>query len=84
MQDQNVACRWTCALPSRNLASTHSDGKCHVDAHEIHTCLYGPFLLKLLVTVKIMYKKKSFKCAINVVKAVQVNISAYMKLQSMN
>ena len=46
---------------------------------------YGPFLLKLLVTVKIMYKKKFFKCAINVVKAVQVNISnAYMKLQSMN
>ena len=30
-------------------------------------------------------KKKFFKCAINVVKAVQVNISnAYMKLQSMN
>ena len=47
--------------------------------------IYGPFLLKLLVTVKIMYKKKFFKCAINVVKAVQVNISnAYMKLQSMN
>ena len=47
--------------------------------------LYGPFLLKLLVTVKIMYKKKFFKCEINVVKAVQVNISnAYMKLQSMN
>ena len=39
----------------------------------------------LLVTVKIMCKKKCFKCAINVVKAVQVNISnAYMKLQSMN
>ena len=33
----------------------------------------------------IMYKKNFFKCAINVVKAVQVNISnAYMKLQSMN
>ena len=32
-----------------------------------------------------VYKKKFFKCAINVVKAVQVNISnAYMKLQSMN
>ena len=47
---------------------------------------YGPFLLKLLVTVNIMCKKKKFfKCAINVVKAVQVNISnAYMKLQSMN
>ena len=30
-------------------------------------------------------KKKFIKCAINVVKAVQVNISnAYMKLQSMN
>ena len=29
--------------------------------------------------------KKFFKCAINVVKAVQMNISnAYMKLQSMN
>ena len=37
--------------------------------------LYGPFLLKLLVTLKIMYKKKFFKYAINVVKAVQVNIS---------
>ena len=36
---------------------------------------YGPFLLKLLVTVKIMYKKKFFKCAINVVKAVQVNVT---------
>ena len=47
--------------------------------------VYGPFLLKLLVMVKIMYKKKFFKCAINVVKAVQVNISnVYMKLQSMN
>ena len=47
--------------------------------------LYGPFLLKLLVTLKIMYKNLFFKCAINVVKAVQVNISnAYMKLQSMN
>ena len=46
---------------------------------------YGPLLLKLLVTVKIMYKTKFFKCAINVVKAVHVNISnAYMKLQSMN
>ena len=45
----------------------------------------GPFLLKLLVTVKIMYNKKVFKCAINVVKAVQVNISnAYIKLQIMN
>ena len=32
-----------------------------------------------------VYKKKFFKCAINVVKAVQVNISnAYIKLQSMN
>ena len=51
----------------------------------IATCGCGPFLLKLLVTVKIMYKKKFLKCAINVVKAVQVNISnAYMKLQSMN
>ena len=50
-----------------------------------YTGVYGPFLLKLLVTVKIMYKKKFFKCAINVVKAVQVNISnVYMKLQSMN
>ena len=32
-QDQNVACRWTCARtarPSRNLASTRGDGKCHV------------------------------------------------------
>ena len=45
----------------------------------------GPFLLKLLVTVKIMYTFFFFKRAINVVKAVQVNISnAYMKLQSMN
>ena len=44
-----------------------------------------PFLLKLLVTVKIMYKKKVFKYAIHVIKAVQVNISnAYMKLQIMN
>ena len=46
---------------------------------------YGPFLLKLPVTVKIMYKKKFSKCAIKIVKAVQVNISnTYMKLQSMN
>ena len=46
---------------------------------------YGPFLLKLLVTVKIMYTFFFFKCAVNVVKAVQVNITnAYMKLQSMN
>ena len=52
---------------------------------KLFTTAYGPFLLKLLVTEKIMYKKKCFKCAINVVKAVQVNISnAYMKLQSMN
>ena len=52
----------------------------------LYNSAYGPFLLKLLVTVKIMYKKKFFKCAINVVKAVQVNIhsNAYMKLQSMN
>ena len=43
--------------------------------------LYGPFLLKLLVTVKIMYKKKFLKCAINVVRAVQVNISnAYIEI----
>ena len=56
-----------------------------IEALTENTLLYGPFLLKLLVTVKIMYKKKFFKCAINVVKAVQVNISnAYMKLQSMN
>ena len=44
-----------------------------------------PFLLKLLVTVKIMYKKKVYKCGIHIVKAVQVNTSnAYMKMQSMN
>ena len=36
MQDQNVACRRTCARPSRNLASTCGGGKCRVDAHEIH------------------------------------------------
>ena len=24
MENQNVACRWTCARPSRNLASTHA------------------------------------------------------------
>ena len=30
----------TCARPSRNHASTRGDGKCRVDAHEIHTCLY--------------------------------------------
>ena len=41
MQDQNVACRRTCAWPSRNLASTRGDGKCRVNAHEIHTCLYN-------------------------------------------
>ena len=41
MQDQKFACRWTCARPSRNLASMHGDGKCCVDAHEIHTCLYN-------------------------------------------
>ena len=41
MQDQNVACRRTCAQPSRNLASTRGDGKCRVDVHEIHTFLYN-------------------------------------------
>ena len=41
MQDQNVACRWTCVWPSWNHASSRCDGKCHVDAHEIHTCLYN-------------------------------------------
>ena len=41
MQDQNVACHWTCARPLRNLASTRGDGKCRSDAHEIHTCLYN-------------------------------------------
>ena len=41
MQDQNVACRRTCARPSRNLASTRGDGKCRVDAHETHICLYN-------------------------------------------
>ena len=41
MQDQNFACRRTCARPSRNLASMRDDGKCRVDAHEIHTCLYN-------------------------------------------
>ena len=40
MQDQNVACRRTCARPSRNLARMRGDGKCHIDAHEIHKCLY--------------------------------------------
>ena len=40
MQDQNVASRRTCARPSRNLASTRGDGKCRVDAHEIH--IYMP------------------------------------------
>ena len=38
MQDQNDACRSTCARPSRNLA-TCGDGKCRIDAHEIHICL---------------------------------------------
>ena len=32
-------CCWTCARPSRNLASTRGAVKCHIDAHEIHTCL---------------------------------------------
>ena len=41
MQDQNVACRRTCARPSRNLESTRGDGKCRVGAHEIYTCLYN-------------------------------------------
>ena len=41
MQDKNVACRWICAWPSENLASMRGDGKCRVDAHEIHTCLYN-------------------------------------------
>ena len=41
MQDQNVACHRTCARPSRNLASTRGDGKCRVDAHEIHISLYN-------------------------------------------
>ena len=40
VQDPNVACRWTCARPSQNLASTCGDSKCRVDAHEINTCLY--------------------------------------------
>ena len=41
----------------------------------------GPFLLKLLVTVKIMHKKKFFKYAINAVNAVHVNIgNAYIKV----
>ena len=39
MQDQNFACRCTCARPSRNLASARGDGKCGIDAHEIHTCM---------------------------------------------
>ena len=38
---ENVACRWTCARQSRNLASTRGNGKCRVDSHEIHTCLYN-------------------------------------------
>ena len=37
MQDQNVACRRTCARPPRNLANTRGSGKCRVNAHEIHT-----------------------------------------------
>ena len=41
MQDQNFACRWTCAKPSRNLASTCGEGKCRVDTDEIHTYLYN-------------------------------------------
>ena len=40
--------------------------------------IYGPFLLKLLVTVKIMCKKKVFQNLKNFVKAVQVNISNAM------
>ena len=40
LQDQNFACRWTWARPSRNLASTRGDGKCRVDAPEIHTYPY--------------------------------------------
>ena len=34
MQDQNVACRWRCARPSRNVASMRGNGKCRIDAHE--------------------------------------------------
>ena len=41
MQDKNLACHRICARPSRNLASTRGDGKCRVDAHEIHICLYN-------------------------------------------
>ena len=54
MQDQNVACRWTCARPSRNLASTRGDGKCRVDAHEIHTCLYN---MTITLRVKLSVKR---------------------------
>ena len=55
MQDQNVACRWTCARPSRNLASTRGDGKCRVDAHEIHTCLYN-----MTITLRVKRSEQSY------------------------
>ena len=55
MQDQNIACRRTCARPSRNLASTRGDGKCHIDAYEIHTCLYN-----MTITLRVKRSEQSY------------------------
>ena len=41
MQDQNVACRRTCARPSRNHASMRGDCKCRIDTHELNTHTYA-------------------------------------------
>ena len=55
MQDQNVDCRRTCARPSRNLASTRGDGKCHIDAYEIHKCLYN-----MTITLRVKRSEQSY------------------------
>ena len=68
MQDKNVACRWICAWPSGNLASMRGDGKCRVDAHEIHTCLYNMTITWLVkhseqsyVLETVIHKNTKFK-----------------------
>ena len=40
MQDQNVARRWTCARPSRNLASTRGDGKRSEQSYVLETVIH--------------------------------------------
>ena len=40
---------------SRNLASMRGDGKCHIDAHEIHTCLYN-----MTITLRVKRSEQSY------------------------